>query len=200
MTLAKPNLQLFSEKRDSLGPKLSVRSFMGLFGGGGGGDWGQVEQQPRIMTRHASCCVFCAQITSGTSRSMRTYFCKSCIFFPVDLFQLHRKKPSLKLLHSVLIFCYFSQGKIAPGISSSFSFTFSFCFSYNSTFRLAVSSCFNPTETFHLAKSTMHVYIHILPNNPIKCICAQVGSQAITLFRSELFVRSTLLYSTYNLN
>ena len=129
---------------------------MGLFGG-------QVEQPPWIMTRRASCCVFRARITSETSRSARAYLFMSCVFFPVVLAPRQR---------SHLWGCFtvhssgFSRGKIAPGTSFPFRFTF---FSFNSTFRFAILSCFNPAETFHLG--FRHVCLHSLPpsppNNPI---------------------------------
>ena len=55
--------------------------------------------------------------------------------------------------------CKLFFGKIAPGTSSSFSFTFScFFFPFNSTFRFAILSCFNPAETFHY--SVRHVCLH----------------------------------------
>ena len=63
--------RLTSEKSDSLGPKLSTRSFMGLFGG-------HYNETCKWLS-------FCAQITSGTSQSARTYLCMSCVFFPVVL-------------------------------------------------------------------------------------------------------------------
>ena len=116
---------------------------MGLFGG-------QVEQPraPWNMTRHASCCVFCARITLGNSQSAPTYLCPSCVFFLVVLAPRQRSHLwSCFTVHS----SGFSGGKIAPGTSSSFSFIFSCFFSFNSTFRFAILSCFIPAETFHLA-------------------------------------------------
>ena len=96
---------------------------MGLFGGTG---WTATLN----VTRHASCCVSCAQITSGTSQSVHTYLCVSFVFFLVVLAPWQRSHLwSSFTVHSA----GFSWGKIAPGISSSFSFTFSCFFSFNST-------------------------------------------------------------------
>ena len=104
----------------------------------------QVEQPPWITTRHASCCVFCAQITSGTSRSARPYICTSCVFFPVVLAPRQRSHLwSCFTVHS----SGFSRAKITPGTSSSFSFTFS-------CFFLSISPSvllFWDAETFHFA-------------------------------------------------
>ena len=82
---------------------------------------------PWIMTRHfvASCCVFCAHITSRTSRFAPTYLYTSCVFFPVVLAPRQR-------IHLWSCFTVnasgFSRGKIAPGTFFPFSFTLSCSF------------------------------------------------------------------------
>ena len=88
---------------------------------------GQVEQPPWIMTRHfvASCCVFCAPITSGTSRSSRTYLYTNCVFFLVVLAPRQRSHLwSCFTVHSP----GFSRDKIVPGTFFPFSFIFSCSF------------------------------------------------------------------------
>ena len=74
----------------------------------------------------------------------------------------------------------FSRSKIAPGTSSSFSFTFSCFFFFNSTFHFAILSCFNPAETFHSA-FRMFVYIRVPPNNAINGSTPSLGPR-LSLF------------------
>ena len=122
---------LISEKSDSQGPKLSASSFMGFFGGTSPADTLNYDETCKLLC-------FCAQITSGISRSARTYLCTSCIFFPVVLAPWQRSH----LWRCFTVhFCGFF-----PSASHFHVF-----FPLNSTFRFAILSCFNPAETFHLA-------------------------------------------------
>ena len=124
-----------------------------------------------------------AQITSGTP--LVWHFIEyqrqdvfSCFGSPTKKSSLHAW--SCFTVHS--FFFFFFQGKIALGTSSFFSFTFS-CFFLSippSTFLFWV--VLTPLK-HSTSLSAVFVYIRFPAN---KCARALFGSQAITLFRSEL--------------
>ena len=120
---------------------------------------------------------FCAQITSGRSRSALTYLCTSCVFFPVVLALRQRNH----LLSCFTVHSCFSRGKIVQGTSFSLNFTFfMFFFSVNSTFRFAIFSCLTGLK-HSTSLSAMFVYIRKPPNNPINA-CAPRSSPRLSLF------------------
>ena len=136
------------------------------------------------MTRICKLFCFCAEITSGTSRSARTYPCTSCVFFAVVLVPRQR---SHLLNYFTVHSSGFSRGKIAPGTSSFFSFIFSCFFFFYSTFRFAILSCFIPAETFHLG--FRHVCLpRVPPSYPINERAPSLGSR-LSLFSKVSYER-----------
>ena len=103
------------------------------------------------MTKHASCCVFCAQISSGTSGFARTYLCMSCVLFPVVLAQ--RQRTHLWSCFTVY-FSGFSRVKIASGTFSSFKFNFSCSFSFQ--FHLPFSILFGVNFDLYSVQEMEH--------------------------------------------
>ena len=135
------------------------------------------------MTRHASCYVsFC---TNNFRNSPGLAFYRIPKARRIQLFWLPGKEvisTCMKLFHGAFFFFFFFQGKIALGTSSFFSFTFS-CFFLSippSTFLFGV--VLTPLK-HSTSLSAVFVYIRFPAN---KCARALFGSQAITLFRSEL--------------
>ena len=95
------------------------------------------------------------------------------------------KKPSLKLFHEHSP--GFSRGKIAPGTSSSFSFTFSCFFFFQFHLPFCILSCFNPAKTFHFVFG--HVCLHSRPpNNPINVRVPSLGPRLSFLSELSYFV------------
>ena len=167
------------------------------------------------MTRDASCCAFCAQLTWGTFRSKHTLtFLRAAFpdraylpvydratFFP-GCFGSTAKKPSLKLFQGES--SDFSPGKIAPGTSSSFSFTFScFFFQFHIPFCyfegglggvLSIAAWSRPglghsylrifvltPLKYSTSLSATFVYIRLFPNNLITPCAPSLGPR-LSLF------------------
>ena len=116
----------YGEKSDSLGPKLSARTFVGLFGGTSRATTLNIWRDIQVVV------CLSAQITSGIPLvwhfiEYQRRDVSSCVFFPVVLAPRQRNHLwSCFTVHS----SGFSRGKIVPGTSSSFSFTFS-CFIFS---------------------------------------------------------------------
>ena len=115
-----------------------------------------------------------AQITSGTPLvwhfiEYQRQDVSSCFGSPA-------KKSSLKQFHGAF-FCFFflSRYKIAPGTSSSFSFTFS-CF----FFQFHLPLCYFELKHFS-SLSAMFVYIRVPANNPINAHAPSLGPR-LSLF------------------
>ena len=139
---------------------------MGLFGG-------QVEQPPWIMTRH--------EVTSGNSRSARTYLCTSCVFFPVVL--APRQRSHLWSRFTVDFEVKLPQAHLLPSASHIH------VFSFNSTFRFAILSCSTPPK-HSISLLAIFVYIRVLPNNPINARAPSLDPR-LSLF-SEVSYRMSI--------
>ena len=140
------------EKSESLGPNLSARSFMGLFRG---------TSRAVTLNYDETFCrkLFCAPVTSGTSRSARTYLYTSCVSFP--LFWLHGKEAISEAV-SRCILLVFLEVKLPHAHFFPSASHFHVLFSFNSTFRFAILSFFNSAETFHFA--FRHFCLHSCPS------------------------------------
>ena len=109
--------------------------------------------------------LFCAPVTSGTSRSARTYLYMSCVFFPVVLAPRQRTHLwSCFTVHSR----GFSRGKIP------FSFTYLFFFL---SIPPSVLLYWAPLTTLKhsTSLSAIFVYIRVPPNNPLTVRAPSLG-------------------------
>ena len=133
--------------------------------------WDCFGGQAWIMTRHASCCVFCAQITSGTSRSARTYICTSCVFFPVALAPRQRSHLWSCSRCILLVFLEVNFPRLIFIQLHIFMFLF---------LSIPPSVLLFPAVSFHFA--FRHVCLHSRPpNNPINTGAPSLGPR-VSLF------------------
>ena len=108
----------------------------------------------------------CAQITSGTSVVWH--------FIEYQRQDLSSDLWSCFTVHS----SRFSPGKITPG-TSSFRFTFSCFFPFDSTFRFPILSSFNRAERFQFAFHHVCLHSRPTPRQSHKRARAKFGSQSL---------------------